>query len=243
MANDIAKYFLVLVLGIALGILIGLNFIPPQIIEVPIEIQVPVAETVRSAEMFLPAVTSEGAGVLFPFGVEVKIGTGKTLVDLGNLVFIDDTQSSIKKSHDAVAKVTGQDLRNYDITYFSNTIQPTVISGESAGAAMTILTIAALENKTIPPGITITGAITNNGSIVKVGAVAAKAKVIGELGYSTFIVPKGQSTDVLTQKVCEQTSGTENCNEVKGTVMAKDLVQNVVEVSSIYEALPYFRLD
>lgn len=243
MANDISKYFLVLVLGIAVGVLIGLNFIPPEVIEVPVEIQVPIAETVRTAEMLLPAVTNEGIGVLFPFGVEVKLGTGKTLVDLGNLVFIEDTQSSVKKSHDAVAKVTRQDLSRYDITYFSNTAQLTVISGESAGAAMTILTIAALENKIIPAGITITGAVTSNGSIVRVGAVAAKAKIIGEQGYSIFLVPPGQASDVLTQKVCEQIVGTENCNEVKSEVMAKDLVPNVIEVSSIYEALPYFRLE
>ena len=243
MAAEVSKYFLVLVLGVALGVLIGLNFLPDQVVEKTVEIQVLAQDTSRAAEMFFPAVTTDGDGAMFPLGVEAKLGTGKTLVDLDNLVFVEDTQSSVKKAREAAGRASGADLSKLDLTYYSNTNQLTIIGGESAGAGMTILTIAALENKTIPPGITITGAITNNGSIVKVGAVAAKAKVIGELGYSTFIVPKGQSTDVLTQKVCEQTSGTENCNEVKGTVMAKDLVQNVVEVSSIYEALPYFRLD
>src|SRR3989338_8556885 len=100
MATDTSKYFLVLLLGIAIGIFVGLMFLPPQIVN----IQVPAQETIIRTETFIPAIT--------------------------------------------------------------------------------ILTIAALENKTIPEKVIITGAITENGSVTKVGAVAAKAKAVGERGYT-----------------------------------------------------------
>jgi len=239
MATDTSKYFLVLLLGIAIGVFVGLMFLPPQIVNV----QVPAQETIIRAETFIPAITSEGVGTVFPFGVEVKVGTGKLLINLGNLVFIEDTQNSIKKAYVVAGKVTNKNINNYDFTYFSDTTDLTIIGGESAGAAITILTIAALENKTIPEKVIITGAITENGSVTKVGAVAAKAKAVGERGYTTLLVPPRQSADILSEKVCDETNSVIVCRQAASSKVAKDFVENIVEVSSIYEALPYFGLD
>lgn len=239
MATDTSKYFLMMLLGVAIGIFVGLMFLPPQIVE----IQVPAEETIIRTEVFIPAITNEGIGTIFPFGVEVKVGTGKLLIDLGNLVFIEDTQNSIKKARIVAGAVTGKNINNYDFTYFSDTADLTIIGGESAGAAVTILTIAALENKSLPENIIITGAITENGSITKVGAVAAKARAVSEHGYTTLLVPPKQSADILTEKVCEETDSITICRQVTLQNMAKDFVENIVEVSSIYEALPYFGLD
>ncbi|MEK6923214.1 MAG: S16 family serine protease [Nanoarchaeota archaeon] len=239
MATDTSKYFLVLLLGIAIGVFVGLMFLPPQIVNV----QVPAQETIIRAETFIPAITNEGVGTIFPFSVEVKVGTGKLLIDLGNLVFIEDTQNSIKKARIVASEVTGKDINNYDFIYFSDTADLTIIGGESAGAAITILTIAALENKSIPERVIITGAITENGSITKVGAVAAKAKAVGERGYITLLVPPRQSADILSEKVCDETDTIVICRQLTSSKVAKDFVENTVEVSSIYEALPYFGLE
>ncbi|MBS3065285.1 MAG: hypothetical protein J4451_02160 [DPANN group archaeon] len=241
MAAEVSKYFLVLVLGVALGVLIGLNFLPDQVVEKTVEIQVLAQDTSRAAEMFFPAVTTDGDGAMFPLGVEAKLGTGKTLVDLDNLVFVEDTQSSVKKAREAAGRASGADLSKLDLTYYSNTNQLTIIGGESAGAGMTILTIAAIKNKTIPRGVTITGAISSNGSITKVGGVGAKAKVVASNGYTVFLVPPNQSNDPVKEKFCVGEGADKVCEE-KETGKVKDAVENVIEVSSIYEALLYFGL-
>jgi uncharacterized protein len=61
--------------------------------------------------------------------------------------------------------------------------------------------MAALENRTIKSGIAITGAINPDGSIGAVGSVFEKAKAVADAGYTTFLVPKGETKGIYYEKV------------------------------------------
>ena len=124
--------------------------------------------------MYLPAVDSNNTGYMTTLKVEAKPGTGRTLVDIDGLLFWEDTQQSIRKSKAVAEIISGINTSTVDLIYTIHA-NASLVGGESAGAALTIATIAALENKKIHEGIIITGSINHDGSIGPVQAILPKA--------------------------------------------------------------------
>lgn len=193
--------------------------------------------------MKVPAVDDKGNGLSTYLVVEVMPGSGRTLVDIDNLLFWADTQQNIRTAKRVAANITGLDINKYDFIY-SIYANATVIGGESAGAAITIATIAALENKRLNESVMITGTVNHDGSIGPVGEIIAKAKAAKQSGSKLFLVPLLQSRDVLyeTSQHCEKFGPTQVCTVEQ--VPRKISVSNqsgieVIEVGSVQEAIKY----
>ncbi len=193
--------------------------------------------------MKVPAVDDKGNGLSTYLVVEVMPGSGRTLVDIDNLLFWADTQQNIRTAKRVAANITGLDINKYDFIY-SIYANATVIGGESAGAAITIATIAALENKRLNESVMITGTVNHEGSIGPVGERIAKAKAAKQSGSKLFLVPLLQSRDVLyeTSQHCEKFGPTQVCTVEQ--VPRKISVSNqsgieVIEVGSVQEAIKY----
>ena len=107
-------------------------------------------------KMYLPAVDTEGKGVNTVLTVEATKGSGRTLTDIDNLLFWADTQHSIRIARRVAENITGKNEKDYDIVY---TIEAnaSLIGGPSAGAALAVDTIAALEGKNLKEDVMITG--------------------------------------------------------------------------------------
>ena len=192
----------------------------------------------------VPAVDKEGNGVITTIVVEVMPGIGRTLVDINNLLFWADTQESIRKARDVAANYTGLDLNNYDLIYhiYANA---SVVGGPSAGAAITVVTIAALLDKNIRPDVMITGAINYDGTIGPVGDILSKAKVAKENGANLFLVPltQGKETMYEEREVCKKYGNVEYCTKEqipKIIDIGQEVGISVIEVKDINEALNYF---
>ncbi|MEM4648055.1 MAG: S16 family serine protease [Candidatus Pacearchaeota archaeon] len=197
--------------------------------------------TVKS--MKVPAVDKQGNGVITTIVVEVMPGVGRTLVDINNLLFWADTQESIRKAKEVAENYTGINLSNYDLIYHIYT-NASIVGGPSAGAPITILTIAALLNKEIRPDVTITGSINYDGSIGPVGDIMAKAKIAKENGASLLLVPLTQSKEEIIEEkeVCKKIGEIEYCTKeqkVKIVNIAEKVGIEVKEVANIEEALSY----
>lgn len=194
--------------------------------------------------MYMPAVDDNGKGVITTLGVESIKGTGKVLVDIENLVFWDDTQTSIRTAKLVAKEITGKDLSKYDLIYNIHT-NASMVGGPSAGAAITIATIAALENKKLRDDVMITGSVNSDGSIGQVSGVSAKARAAKQINVSIFLVPKEQSVEKVYDitKKCTKTGEIEYCS-VQQTPrfinIAQDVGIKIVEVETIEEALRYF---
>ncbi len=194
--------------------------------------------------MYMPAVDDNGKGVITTLGVESVKGTGKVLVDIENLVFWDDTQTSIRTAKIVAREITGKDLSKYDLIYNIHT-NATMIGGPSAGAAITIATIAAIENKKLRDDVMITGSIDSDGIIGPVSGVSAKAQAAKQINVTTFLVAKGQSVEKVYDiiKKCTKTGNTEYCS-IEQTPRLINIAQEVgikvVEVETIEEAIRYF---
>jgi len=176
--------------------------------------------------------------------VQTIPGEGRTLVNVDNLLFWVDTQFSIRTAKSVAENVTKLDLSKVDLIYTIET-DASVIEGQSAGAALTVVTVAALENKTINKNVIITGTMMPDGKIGPVGSIFEKAKAAKDINATLFLVPQGQGTQTnyMPEKKCEKIGPINYCTtEYKqGKIdISRDAGIDVKEVSDINEALTYF---
>jgi uncharacterized protein len=203
-----------------------------------------VIATYKNVSINVPAVDNEGKGAIVKLKVQATPGEGRTLVNVDNLLFWVDTQFSIRTAKSVAENVTGLDLSKVDLIYTIET-EASVIEGQSAGAALTIATVAAIENKTINKDVIITGTIMPDGKIGPIGSVFEKAKAAKDMNATLFLVPEGQGTQInyMPEKKCEKIGPITYCTtEYKqGRIdISKDAGIDVKEVSDINEALKYF---
>lgn len=195
-------------------------------------------------KMYLPAVDAEGNGTNTVLTVEASKGTGRTLTDIDNLLFWADTQHSIRIARRVAENITGKRTEDYDIVY---TIEAnaSLIGGPSAGAALTIATISALNGKKLNDTTMITGTINHDGSIGPVSGILEKAIAAKDAGATLFLVPLLQSRDVIyeTSENCETFGSSEVCTtetKPKKINVEQESGIEVMEVETIDSAMKYF---
>jgi len=192
----------------------------------------------------VPAVDENGNGVVTKLVVETQSGQGRVLTDVNNLLFWIDTQYSIQTAQRVAANISKINLTDIDIIYAIET-NASLIEGPSAGAALTIATIAALENRNLNESVMITGTINPDGSIGPIGAVAEKAQASKDVGATLFLVPEGQGTEVNYKPVqsCKKLGPITYCTtkyETEKIDISESVGITVKEVSTVDEALKYF---
>lgn len=198
-----------------------------------------------SVDILIPAVDNSGNGVTMTLTVQKRGGYGETLINIDNLIFWSDTQASIRTAKSVAERLTGIETRDINLVYLIRSNNASVVGGPSAGAALTIATIAALENKTINESVVITGAINADGTIGQVGGITEKAAAAKASGATLFLVPEGQSVDttLVPRRTCRTIAGFNYCSTtyVQTTTDVSETVGiQVREVSTIRDAEKYF---
>ena len=148
------SFLAVLLIGILAGALIGyfaFYGLKPSENIVTQYVYTPSNETYSSAEINLAAVDQNGNGVVTPLVVEAKPGDGKILTNIEKILFWVDTQQSMQIAKQVAENLTKIDVNQYDLIYTLKS-NATLVGGPSAGGALTVATIAALENKKIRSG-------------------------------------------------------------------------------------------
>ncbi|NCO96916.1 MAG: hypothetical protein COY38_01080 [Candidatus Aenigmarchaeota archaeon CG_4_10_14_0_8_um_filter_37_24] len=189
-------------------------------------------------------VDNQGKGIIGNVTVEIQPGKGRILVDTKPLQGIY-TQDSERIAVKIASEITGFDFSNYDVIYSIITSNAHVIDGPSAGGALALATIAAVQEKDISHSFAMTGTIEDDGSIGEVGEILAKAKAATDHGVTVFLIPKGQSTQnqyVKKVKTPEPGWYIETIEPVSVNIVkyARDnWGMGVYEVSNIREAMNY----
>lgn len=245
MEKIISSFLVVIISLIVLSLILTSSIQTPSTIEI-IKTQKIVLTNYSFPTVYLkiPAVDSKGNGVVTKLKVEAKPGEGRTLVNIDQLLFWVDTQHSIRLAKKVAENITGIDLSNIDLFYAIET-NASVIEGPSAGAAITIATIAVIENRSINESVMITGTINSDGSIGPVGEVTEKAKAARDVGATLFLVPLGQAvqTYYVPEQTCQKFGFITYCTteyKPKRVDVSKEVGIEVKEVSNIKEALNYF---
>jgi uncharacterized protein len=236
----------IVILSVIIALLVVINLILLITISAPEETEIQKFVSFDNSTMVsisMPAVTDEDKGILTYLSVEATSGTGRILVDIDNLLFWEDTQQSMRVARKVAANITGVNIENYDLIYNIHA-NANVIGGPSAGAALTIATIAALEGRKINESVLITGSINHDGSLGPAGNILEKAKAAKTSGASLFLVPLSQSKGVVyeTTKICEKFGWTDVCSveQIPNKIdIAKEAGIEVMEVENISEAMKY----
>jgi len=196
------SYIVIFIVGFALAY----ELKAPIIIQTPPEKVTTLPFQNYSATTNVLAVKGDGtSGVMGKVIVEIIPGKGRVLMDT-NPFLEPDTQFSAETAVNVAENFTHKSLADRDIILSFN-ITGNVLGGPSAGSAMAIATIAAIEQKQIRPDVAITGTIESDGSIGQIGGVLEKAQAAGTNNMKIFLVPKGEAVmtyyerQVKTQKV------------------------------------------
>lgn len=196
------------------------------------------------ASIMVPAVTQDGTGVTTVLDVQVMEGHGRTLANIDKILFWTDTQNSIRTASSVAEGITGANLSDYDIVYTIKA-NATVIEGGSAGAALTVATVAALQDRQLNTSVMITGTINHDGTIGPVSEILAKAEAAKASGAGLLLVPLAQSSQITyeSERYCEQIGWSQICT-VEQIPKRVDVSEQagiaVIEVQDMEEALEYF---
>jgi len=76
----------------------------------------------------------------------------------------------------------GFDFSKYDVIFAIHAPNAHIVDGPSAGVAVAVALVAAIEGRKAPDNLTVTGTIQENGSIGPVGGIFAKAEAAAESG-------------------------------------------------------------
>jgi len=203
----------------------------------------------RSVSVYAPAVamTREGLiGVVSTITVTVQNGTGcsgRVFVETYPLTQID-MQGSARLAVMVAGTLTGIDVSKYDFFFVVKTDSP-IIGGPSAGAIMTIATIAALEGWKLDDETMMTGMINPDGSIGPVGGIKEKIDAAHSVGARRFLIPKGQK---FVYELQTKTINVGGIIEIVQKPVYINVVEyarekygmEVIEVENINDALLYF---
>ncbi len=185
------------------------------------------SESLSEAERIISRLSYSSAREVYTLGVrdkegipillqiQMKSGEGRVLIDTEGVLLEPNVQSTVKTAFQVAQNISGADLRKKDIIFrivnsFNETL---VLSGESAGAAMTVGLVALVTGRQVKQGVVITGEINEDGSLGKVSQIEPKAEAAKRANATTFLVPQGQAV------------------RIEGI--------SVVEVSDIHEAMRY----
>ena len=165
---------------------------------------------------FAAGVSEDGLGVIIPMDVKISRGSGILSVNINKVDLQSGVQSSIRLAADVASVFSGVSIKDRDITVsFVNEGQDIVsLDGDSAGGAVTVTIIAALQDKDIRPNVMMTGTIKSDFSIGPIGGVRDKATAAKEAGANKFLVPLGQGVSVSGIDVVEVRNIEEVVSEV-----------------------------
>jgi len=199
------------------------------------------------AMVYAAAVVSGGGGALAEVWAEVRPGTGRVFLTVNPRAELD-TQESAKVAAQVASRLAGRPLLFQDIAFTINA-PSAIVGGPSAGAAMAVAAYGALVDRQPRTDVVITGELFPDGSIGPVGGLVEKLEACAEKGIRVFLIPAGERYVRVAKPVTKKLTPLPGVVVVERSVrwetvdlyeLGREKGVDVVEVSSVSEALPYF---
>ncbi|ACV25220.1 S16 family serine protease [Methanocaldococcus fervens] len=176
-----------------------------------------------------PAVSLTDYGYVgVPVNIQINVTKGDGHVFMDTLPLTElDMQGSARIASKVAGEITGKDMGNYNV-YITVRSDVPVVGGPSAGATMTIGIICELMNWSLNKDVMMTGTINPDGSVGPVGGILEKIEAAKKANCTVMLIPKGQRFV------------NEGDNNIDAVEFGEKLGVKVIEVGSIYEAIPHF---
>ncbi len=155
--------------------------------------------TVAKSDYSVLAVDESDRGHVIALEVIIKEGKSNLFINVANVVVDETLQSSAQTAIHVARDVTRTNLINKDILINIKSEEPgqnLILAGGSAGAAMTLTAMAAMQGKALRKDVLITGTIKEDHTIGRIGSVRAKGLAAKENGAVLFLVPETQKSEV-----------------------------------------------
>ncbi|MFT4310931.1 MAG: S16 family serine protease [Candidatus Woesearchaeota archaeon] len=198
---------------------------------------IPVTLALQEKQMPLLAISRNeqgtNIGTIANLHVEIVPGQGRIFIDTFPLAQVD-TQISARVAKEIACHQLDIACEHYDFIYTIKSDSLT-IGGPSAGAALSALTIAALQDLPIKRGVSVTGTIGAGGLVGSVGGLFEKVDAAKRNGITTVLVPFGESLDAQNQSIVEY-------GQKKGirVVEVYSIHQVVEELTGVSFAQPHY---
>ena len=148
----------------------------------------------------LVAVSSAGEGVTSNLTVRVaRPGSGLIFVSTSPAVEVD-VQGAARIAVLAASIVGGFNPLEYDY-YFIISSPAIIVGGPSAGAAMALAVLLAVEGASCGGDFVVTGMINPDTTIGPVGGLREKLEAAASAGAKTFFIPEGQARYTYYERV------------------------------------------
>lgn len=202
-------------------------------------------EESRAVRMKLPAVSvTNNTGVSAFLDVTIIPGTGKIFANLNNVLVSPETQHSARLAARIASNLTKTSINKVDIIY-DLYADATILEGPSAGAAFTIATMAALQNRSLRQDIMVTGTVNHDGTIGPAGKIYEKSLAAKNAGAILFLVPVGTSIDInyTENEYCSFWGEKEFCTPEftpNTRNIGKETGIEIVEIRTVQTAAKYF---
>jgi predicted ATP-dependent protease len=154
---------------------------------------------VAKSDYGVMAVDENDKGHVIPLEIIIKSGKGNLFLNVANVLVDATFQNSAQTAILVAREVSRKSLSDKDVLInieASVQEQKISISGGSAGAAMTLAAMAAMQGKILRNDVLITGTINEDHTIGLIGAPREKALAAKENGAVMFLVPAGQKSEV-----------------------------------------------
>ena len=153
-------------------------------------------------------VDSSNQGTVFPIKVEiVDSGTGILSVDINNVQYEPGFQTAVRAAAAAASQYSGESISDKDIVvrfaYEDSRFggEPVNVDGSSAGAIIAAMIAAGLSDKQINSAILVTGSISEDGTVGRIGSLEEKIIAANTFGAKAILVPESQEIESDTLAV------------------------------------------
>lgn len=147
---------------------------------------------------YLPAVDATGAGLLVTVDLAFADGSGGLFVNLDGVEVRHDLQLALREAAAMATQLTGTSLDGtaVRVTFETGSDGTTALRGKSWEAGLVVALVAGLRDAT-PGGETlVTGVVNQEGTLLPVGGIEAKARTARSAGAGELLVPAGQAAGV-----------------------------------------------
>ncbi|MDX1744883.1 MAG: S16 family serine protease [Halobacteriales archaeon] len=153
---------------------------------------------VSSATYHLPAVGSDGQGLVIGVSMALREGAGDVYVNLEEIEVRHDVQLALKEAAVTAASVTETSLDDRDVlvSFDPPGEGQLALRGKSWEAGLTTTLIGILTGRQPSEVVLVTGVVGSAGELLPVGGIEAKAEAARAFGAETLLVPPDETVSV-----------------------------------------------
>lgn len=150
---------------------------------------------------YLPAVDATNSGLIVGVNFEFTDGNGELFINLDGIEVRHDLQRGLVEAMETATKLTGDPLKNTatHVSFEPPDANRIALRGKSWESGLTVALVASLRQQSLSSETLITGIVDDEGALLSVGNIQAKARAAQAFGATQLIVPNDDDPDMTVQ--------------------------------------------